>query len=1728
MNSKRLTLSLAVIAAAVLNIACWWIFSSGNPETEETFITLDEENIGLTSDAEKAPLEIAPTRVYQQDFTTNRIVSLAVTFNRPVSRKSLTPTLFEIRAGGSVLGWKYTRAEENRIHIETTEPVNTNAVTVTVARGIESLIKGVPASNQDYEFVVPVSNNFGINEIRLDTPPFEAPQVVVEFTKRPDWSKVSDYVVCNPPVELSFSGDDFWSYYTGGNLKISGDFEIGRSYTLTFRKGMPTDDGFSLDSTMTRTFTIPHRSAAIAFEVSGRYLPPEGGLAIPVKIVNATNAEVSVAAVLPQNIVQLMARENDRYRLYRNYWYDDDGRSSADGSATLELSGKPITGNITLDGPVDSVQQKNLRLSEYMGGATRGIFLVGIHCEDRYNGSQRSAQRLVCVSDLGISARIAKKTAHVWVTSLREGTPVADARVDIYSASNLKIGSGVSGFDGVAKIEYSSSEAEPFVVTATSADGSDLSFISLAESTSVDEKTKASGTYLKPGECTAYVFSDRGIYRHGDTIHLQGLLRNAEAKAPAPFPVSLEITKPSGGLYRSLTVMPEASGSLVPAEAISIPEDQPSGEWTFTFSMPGEKGAELGSRRVTVESFVPPQIRVNFTSLPEDELFNNPLAFSIHAEHLFGKPADGLKAEASVTYGDAKFKPEGWKGYRFGNTDRAVKSNYMKLGTGRFDANGDASFTLVPDPKVMPAEMLEAVVEGTAFEPGGRPVSMRAVTYLHRYPFYIGIQAPESTELTVSETNILAFAAVDRNGKRSSEPRDLDISLFSLSHIYGYTQNPRGQYVWKDEIVKSLVSSRRITTSPDADAPFPFALNTTGDYMIIATDSKSEVSSSYTFSVTANGQSNTRSSLANPAKIDMTFDKKDYVAGDIANLKITSPFTGTALLSLQREDILETIVMAIANTTTSIGISVTPDMYPNIQATVSIIRPAQIEQSWSAHRASGIAVLNVTRPDDKLQLDCDTAVEIVDGGSTLTVTLAVNGAAPGEPCHATVFATDEAIHTLTDEKVPDPFGFFSATCESESNFYDLFSLLMPITADTVNANAARIGGDGDDGLMRRISPVPSRRFKPLSLVRAFTGVVGEDGKCVFTLPEFAGEVRVTAVAWTASASGATSKQVKVSPKIILRPDAPRFLGSEDSTELTLAIYNQSGTDCNVTYSVEFGGCITGDAETKMLEMKTGENKILRLKATTFGEIGTGIVTFKAEGAGEKHTETLGIPVRPAMPLETTTDCIALEKGKTFVFEIPEGVVPSTVEQSIRCHNSYYARFAPALSYLLQYPYGCLEQTTSSAFPLVYAGGALARLAVTDTFAIDEVRSKVNSAIVRVSAMQGNRGYNLWYDVSNQDDGTSVYACHFLAEAGKAGHLVSKSVLDANAQFLRRTAYETQSGEKKAISAYCCHVLALSGQPERSSMLALYDMKDGLTELEKAHLSRAFALSGDRQRALKLMKSVNSAPSLEAAAFGILAWLEIDDPESEKRIASLYSVLLAYKGKDPHWMTTHDNALALLAIGAMSQRYADPKAELVVDVKNADGTVLNTVTNGSAIIKTGPIQISVTNNGKGVAYILRTVSAVPTKLSFKEKSSGIAITRAYRNADGMLIDPSTLTLGDSVVVELSLALHPDIGSLDDAVIDELLPACLEPDTGSLESSGTYPWIPHPDVFPVMRREVRDDRLIFFMNRLSKETQIYYAARVVSAGTFTIPPAAVEGMYRPEICARTAPETMIIKE
>lgn len=1547
-------------------------------------------------------------------------------------------------------------------------------------------------------------------------------ELEVFLSERPDMESARRYVEVSPLREGAV-GLRYRSRNGDSRIVVTGDFAFRTNVTLRVRRGLPVHGGVSVDLNGARsladdfTYVFRRKDAAprVAFADKGRYLPPMGSRSIAVETVNASRIHAEVRRVEARNVVQLLAREEDVYSNYGNYsWWE--GSKGADSEDTGELSGEPCVREVECANVPNETAKTAIQVAAEDGGPANGIYLVTVRNGDRprdrycWDIDRRTANvnryRLVCLTDLGLSVRSSGGETGVWVTSFKTGRPVAGCRVEAFSTANIKVARGVTGNDGWCVLKRAA-KGEPFVVVART--GDDMSFLALRGSMKVDELYEggARDGYLRDDGCTAFLWTERGIYRHDEKIFLHGILRNGKRVAPNPFPVEVTLSSPDNSVIARKTLMPDANGAFS-CETLSVPGDQPSGEWTLRVKTPGKDGKLLGERDVKVEEFAPPQIRVK-VAIPTNATPQT-FSFDVSAEHLFGGPARSLACEGAVVFEDVPFAPKGWERFKFGNDDLGLEPCFRRLDRTALDDHGRTSFAApIWKDSGLPKAAVRATGQGVVFEDGGRPATARATMTCHYYPFYIGAALPKWVKMPESGCPQVAVACVAPDGRRVCEGRTLKMKIERIDTIHAYRETSNGWHTWDSERVRTTVADDvELATAPGRDTMALLPISETGEYFLTLSDTESQASFGHSFYLSRHdedGDEEVRASLGDPTDVSIRPDKSFYRAGEVPKLFVKSPFTGSALLSVMRDKTVFTQVLELTNATSIVSLPPAATAWaPSVDVTLSVVQSVADNARHLAVRAHGQTVVSVRPLEDETPVRLDAKVEtgLAGGGSLVTVDIDAHGAAATGTV-AVVTVVDEGINLLTDEPTPDPVAHFATSRTAEHPLFDLYGRILPVLGDDVRKSGVKTGGGFGAEMLGRVSPVPTRRFKPLALWQNLVPLSNGVGHVVFRLPEFVGEVRVTAVAYSDRAAGASSIQRKVSPKVVMQPDAPRFAAPGDKFDVTLPIHNRSGADASVAW-------VVGD-EKGAVKLADGESTNIVRRMSAPDAPGQMAIRFSTEGCGETHEEIIELPIRPAVPWRETAGMVRLAPGEMRTFDASGAFARHAVTVS----GSPVGELVAALEWLADYPHGCLEQTSSRIFPLITAGGILNAVG---SRAATNIEEYVAAGVKRVQSMIRQNDFVMWPDCNYPpwDAEVSLYAAHFLVEAERAGQKLNPTAKAQVAKFLRKWAMSTNT----TVSAYACHTLALAGTPEKDRMFRLYDCAKTMSPISRMRLSRAFALSGGPGRADALLATMHAPGSVKEAAFAVLAMLERNPDDA--RLPALVSYLASQR--DPatfSWGTTESNAHALLALGAY-YRHHPPKAGKP-RVRATAGAQAPVVLGNRQSAKSEAGTLSVESIGEGDAFVSWRTQELPDAGSVTNETCGISISREFLKSDFSPADMSSLVRGEMLVVRLTVC-SDATRELSDLVIEDLFAGAFEPVHREIFVPGRLmaDW--------VMRSDARDDRMLVFSKKFKLEAngkvEFYYPVRVVSAGDFVLPGPSVEAMYAPSMRARRAPGRVVV--
>ncbi|HOO20201.1 MAG TPA: MG2 domain-containing protein [Kiritimatiellia bacterium] len=1642
-------------------------------------------------------------KVEQVDVSPERRLILRLMFSAEPDRTKLTRFLRLHAVGEGPLDYRLMEAMGGEALLIETDPVLTEKMEYVLQAGMPSTGEALPADREE-RGTLTMDMNMLLRSVEVDSPSFDAPVLEVEFNVAPELNEVKEFVAVEP--QTAFTVEPIGRWWKEG-FRLRGDFHPGEIYQVTFKEGLPAANGSSLPKDLARTVHVPPRKKAVKVDVPGRYLAPGGALAVPVAGANVERFTAQLRRVYANNLIQLAQRES--------------GSSRCWGGTVDDLTGDaPVVTNFLAPSADGGPVRGMVELRHLTAGEPRGVYWLEVGAPDAAGDS-----RLLVVTDLGLAVRSFRGGLLAWVNSLSGATPVTNAAVTVYARNNQVLARGVTDEQGKV-LAVLPNDAHPFVVVAEA--GGDLTYLDL-EATGVNSGDTGGAAYLQPGEVEAAVFTERGIYRPGETVFVQAIARDDRMRAPEPFPVLLRVKRPDGRVYRDVPLELDETGAA--HGEIRLPEFLPTGRYAFELAMPGTHTV-LGRTTAALEDFVPPQIRVDVEAPPERRPAGDVLRFGVRGDHLFGRPAAGLKTTATATFTPAPFAPENWKGWHFGDGEKDFAPIHKPIGAGALDADGRGEFMVDTRKAWRPPAALQVVLGATVMETSGRSVTAYGAAQIDPYPFYVGLRPGWEGAVRAGETQRVAVAEVRPDGEPVAEGKPLILTLSRVTWNSVLRRNREGRYEWTSE--RQVVEVRQDTLAAGGvPADWAFAVPSPGVYTLAAADPESGTAARIEFWAASSDPSWAAWSREKPGRVELAWDRERYRPGDTARLQVRAPFAGPALLTIETDRIHETRVVELAGNTAELEIAVDEELAPNAWCTLSVIRPAQAEAVWNAHRAIGTLALPVERPDRRMQVEL-AAPERIRPKTPLAGTVSVRDET-GQPARGrvTVLAVDEAICLLTDYETPDPLTVFTARRGLAVSGYDLYSELMPITEERLEGTPAPGGGMGA-ALRRRLNPIKADRFKPVALWAAALPL-DENGQAGFRLevPEFTGELRLMAVAWDDTRTGSEDRPVTVKRDVVVQPALPRFLAIGDRAQGGAALHNGTGQPVEARIRVSCGGPLRADPPDQTVELPAGGSAQAVFDLEAGPGPGKAVFHLEVEAGTETYRESIELAVRPAAGTRVETVMKVVAPGETVRLEPPAGWLPASLAMSGTLSSLPSAQLGRALDYVVHYPYGCLEQTVSGAFPLLRAQDWIHRLLPSDR-ALGDVEGLTAAAVARVLSMQQEGGgFALWPFQRGVSDPETLYALHFLVEAQAAGFPVPETHLKAGLDWLRNRLEKAVSPDleekdwriEMGRRAYACQILALAGHPDAGWAARLAEQSGRLDYAARVHTAAALLHAGEPRQAVALMEALPMpAPrarvpgrlldsEVRDAALLLSAWLEIDPdhaavPALAQRLRDLQ--------RDGHWGNTQDNALALLAFGKLARRLPDEEQPLSGSVRLPDGTVREFAATNDVSWSTAPGGgggVEIRNDGPGKAYLCvryEGVSAEPEPAS----SQGVAIRREWLDLNGNPIEPDAVRQGDLLVARLTV--DPQGNRLDQLVIEDLLPAGLEIENANLATAQLVPWLEKKKKGEGDRhREARDDRMLIFTGPIpGEETAFHYAVRAVTPGTFVLPPPTVAGMYEPE--------------
>ena len=1386
--------------------------------------------------------------------------------------------------------------------------------------------------------------------------------------------------------------------------------------------------------------------------------------------------------------------------------------------------------------------------------------------QNRGGQNTTSDLRFIVVTDLGL---IVKKSLDgsqdVFVQSISNGMPVEGVTVNVLGKNGLQVQTGTTDTNGrvtFAKLGELKREKTPLMYVVSK--GNDLAFLpintqrqqlnfSRFDIGGLSNTTEAS-------KLSAYLFTDRGLYRPGETAHLNMIVRTANWQGLlAGLPLTLQVTDPRGVSAQESPLALSASGF----ESVDFTSSDaaPAGEYQASlYLMKANNERELlGSTKFVVRDFEPDRMKVN-VSLSESAVTGwitpEQVKAVVQARHLFGAPASGRDVKASMRLDPVLPSFNRYPDFRFHLSDNMKTGVQETLTDTTTNDNGEA--TLDIDLKRFASSTYRLGVLAQVFEAGGgRNVQADNNVLVSSAAYLLGIKSQDSLSyITKGTERTLQLVAVNP-ALDSIAVDNLSLNLYEYRYVSVLVKQRNGTFRFESRRKDVLLDSKPFAiTAGEQNRALP--TDNPGDFAYVIKDAAGNTLNQVEFTVAGSG--NVTRSLERNAELQLRLSKKSYAPGETVEINIRAPYTGSGLITIERDKVYA-VQWFHASTVNSVQTITVPEtLEGNAYINVQFVRDPSSSEVYMSPLSYGVAPFSIALDARKLEVKVEAPATVIPG-ATLDFRVSTS-----QPARVALFAVDEGILQVAGYKNPDPLAFFFQKRALEVDTLQILDLILPEFSQLMSAAAP--GGDGEKALESKVNPFKRKRQQPAVYWSGLVDIPAEGKTFSYTTPDsFNGKLRIIAVAVTPDRVGVFAGATEVRGPLILTPNIPAFIAPHDEVLITTGVFNNLPAQSSITVELKTSaGLQTVDGSSRSVTLDVAPQKegiaTFRLQGTE--SLGSADLYFSASTADttvKLHDTT---SVRPAVPYRTQLTVGRSDKSTTEIRTTREMFDPFRQVE-------FGAGFSPIVwmrgmeNYLEHYMYGCTEQLVSKALPaLVFTPPAT--LAAGKSLAIDTAIS------IMAQRQNAQGGFGLWSANPIVSPLVSSYATDFLLEAKERGYPVPRNVLERASAYLEYIANQPSDGmHEMRARAYATYLLTRSGKlttrtlADITAQLNSYHSKEWKSDITAAYIAASYALLKQDDMAQKLIvdvpwRELGKEPGYYSVYYDALVHdttlLTLVSRHFPAQTKAVPAALLDQFGERISRNEYHSLSAANM-IRAMdlydAQVAANGDIKVRATLKDKQSLLLDMLSKPPrAELPQGTIAVDLEKLNGAHAYYLLSESGFDRTVPDTELKQGIEVVSEYQDLEGKpLATPAQVKVGEEFLVQLRVRAM-ERNSVEQIALIALLPGGVEPviqraavvdpaqpneeqsnedqsneeesyesGDGSEESNsrwqspaGDYSrstWYPE-------FVDVRDDRLVLY-GTLSRDVQTFvFRVRAINAGKFQGPPPYAEAMYEPTLQAR----------
>ena len=1326
----------------------------------------------------------------------------------------------------------------------------------------------------------------------------------------------------------------------------------------------------------------------------------------------------------------------------------------------------------------------------------------------------------IVVSDLAVTAKMGRNDmVDVFVYNISDATPASGAKLTAYNFQKVELAKGSTDGKGYARLAC---DNRPAFVVATDKKGS-KSVLKLSDGNALSySRFDVAGEPVEKG-VSGFAYTNRGVWRPGDEIQLNLMLNDLDNALPENYPVVLEVTDATGRLYAKQVNTKPVNDIYCYRVQTNVSDE--TGLWLARFKV----GNSVITKNLRVETVKPNRLEIKF-DLPEVVSLSNNDRVALTSKWLNGMKANGLKAEVDVVLRGGQTAFKNFKSYTFVNETQSFEPQEISLFSGKLNTEGVADVGFGPIKDVYAYQMMNGTFTVKVFEQGGDFSIASFKSQVSPYRRYVGVELPETTSKYGSyyDTNKdwkFNIAMVGEDGTAYKSTVVLDYALYKLDSYWWWSSEDEWSLQrYASGTYKAPVQNGSLTCNGTTSVNFNIPNDKWGCYLLVVNDKQGGNMFAKVISFDW-GYGHSSSASGAPAQLMMKATADSYQVGEKIVVTFPANEQAKALVTVEANDkVMQTMMVENLGKEGKVEITATDEMIPNVYVYVALIQPHDANNDMPI-RLYGVVPVKVE--NKKLQLQPNIAVpETANTKKTIDVKVTE---ANKQAMTYTLAIVDEGILGLTNFSTPNPYGYFNSKQSLSVRTWDNYASVV----DAFSGELGSVYAIGGDGIINQEITLDNR-FKAYAITLGpFELKAGESNSHSFDVPQCSGALRFMVVAkGKEKAFGSAEKRMTVVDPINLYPAAPRVVAPGD--ELNLKVQVQAPTMKNKTLQVKFDNKNlepVGALPTTVKIDGNGEG-IVAVRTNIPKTLGNAELKVSVTGEGYTAESSTLMPIRMPNAERRNTITKEVEAGQTVTVPFELAGMAGTQQGNITVSSLLPVDLFGRLDYLMDYPHGCLEQTTSKAFPQLY----LNYFVQLDDKDKENMKTNVETAVNNLKLYQkSDNSMTNWIGGNYSDPWTEIYALHFLVEAKKQGFDVPQYFLDGLLSYQADRAKQWKNNpdykQGETIQAYRLFVLALAGKAEMGAMNRFKEIEMNYS-LTKALAAAAFAQTGKTTIAQNLLPVVEEGQAMSDyyTSFGsrtrdlafytyVQMLCDVDTQTVQNNINTVCRMLSSNR-----WMDTQTTAFSLFVLGKYAEKMNVANTNLSATVKvNGDERTLNA--NMASVgfgftPKLGSNTVEIKNNTdqKMIANVFTKTSVA--EYDMNESGNLINMTVSYYDKNGNVANPANLTAGTDLRVQMTVN-NPSEYQVTELALSYYLPSGWELVNERVNGEMTgNDGAKHIDL--------RDDRAYFYFDLMPRSKKTFtLKVNATYEGNYMIPAVRVEDMYNNEIFYNVPARGCVVK-